>query len=194
MINSIFRRFKGVLRYFYKGSLFLWFSKFGPPRVLNYHEGLNAEILRYFGAKVGNDFVRVKGPITLHYGIERERYRQAYANLTIEDGCAFNGNNYLDLTSKITLKKGVSLGPGVTINTHNRYNYNPFLEERLSHTCGQKGVLIKEGAGIKAHALITMGVTVGKNAVVAGGSVVNRDVPDNVFVAGIPARVIKEIE
>lgn len=193
MLNKILRGFKKFLRFFYRRSLFLWFRIFGPPRVLNYHEGLNADILRYFGATVGNDFVRLKGPVTLHCRIDKGKYRQAYANLTIEDGVAFNGNNYLDLTSTVTLQKGVSLGPGVTIMTHNRYNYNQFLEERLPHTCGEKGVLIKEGAGIKAHALITMGVTVGKNAVVAGGAVVNRDVPDNVFVVGVPARVLKEI-
>lgn len=194
MLKNIFKRFKGLLRFLYKWSLFIKFKIFGPPRVLNYIDWLNAEILRHFGATVGSEFVRIAGPVTLHIRRERGKFHQAYANLTIEDGCAFNGNNYLDLTSTITLKKGVSLGPGVTINTHNRYNYNPFLEERLSHTCGEKGVLIKEGAGIKAHALITMGVTVGKNAVVAGGAVVNRDVPDNCFVAGVPAQIIKEIK
>jgi acetyltransferase-like isoleucine patch superfamily enzyme len=194
MLRHIFKSFKALLRFSYKKCLVTWFRIFGPPRVLSYHEGLNADILRYFGAHVGKDFVRLKGPIVLHYRGERGKYHQAYANLTVKDGCAFNGNNYLDLTSTIILEKGVSLGPGVTINTHNRFNYNPYLEERLSHTCGEKGVLIKEGAGIKAHALITMGVTVGKNAVVAGGAVVNRDVPDNCFVAGVPARIIKEID
>jgi maltose O-acetyltransferase len=98
------------------------------------------------------------------------------------------------MTSRITLEKGVSLGPGVTIMTHNGYNGNAFLEERLAHTCGKKPVLIKEGAGIKAHALIVHGVTIGKNVVVAGGAVVNRDVADNCFVAGVPARLVKEIK
>ena len=114
--------------------------------------------------------------------------------MTIGDGCLLNGNNYLDLSDRVTLEKGVSLGPGVTIMTHNRYNHNSYLEERLAHTCGVKGVLIKEGAGIKAHALIVHGVTIGKNAVVGGGAVVNRDVPDNCFVAGVPARLVKEIK
>ena len=111
----------------------------------------------------------------------------------IGDNCVLNGNNFLDLKSKITLEKGVSLGPGVIIMTHNRYNHNAFLEEKLSHTCGIKDVLIKEGSGIKAGALIVHGITIGKNSVVGGNSVVNRDVPDNCFVAGVPARLIKEI-
>jgi acetyltransferase-like isoleucine patch superfamily enzyme len=55
-------------------------------------------------------------------------------------------------------------------------------------------VLIKQGAGIKAGAVIVHGITIGKNAIVAAGAVVNRDVPDNCFVAGVPARLIKEIK
>ena len=104
------------------------------------------------------------------------------------------GNNFLDLTSPITLERGVSLGPGVIIMTHNRYNKNPFLESRLAHTCGKKEVLIKEGSGIKAGAIVTMGVTIGKNVVVGAGAVVNRDIPNNSFAVGMPARVIKEIK
>ena len=37
------------------------------------------------------------------------------------------------------------------------------------------------------------GVTIGDNAIVAAGSVVTKDVPDNMVVAGTPAKVIREI-
>ena len=171
-----------------KISLVSLFKIIGPPRILQFGWPVNATILRAFGAKVGKNRVYIHSPVFLHGG------RQGYSNLTISDGCLLNGNNFLDLTGNIILEKGVSLGPGVTIMTHNRYNLNPFLEERLAHTCGVKGVLIKEGAGIKAHALIVHGITIGKNAVVAGGAVVNRDVPDNCFVAGVPAKLVKEIK
>jgi acetyltransferase-like isoleucine patch superfamily enzyme len=164
------------------------FKIIGPPRILQFGWPFNEAILRAFGAKVSKNRVHIHSPVILHGG------RQGYANLTIGDGCLLNGNNYLDLSDRITLERGVSLGPGVTIMTHNRYNHNPYLEERLAHTCGVKGVLIKAGAGIKAHALIVHGVTIGKNAVVGGGAVVNRDVPDNCFVAGVPARLVKEIK
>jgi acetyltransferase-like isoleucine patch superfamily enzyme len=127
----------------------------GPPRILTHSQDLNAEILRLFGANIGKNNVRILSPITIHNAFSN--LYEAYRNLTVNDDCVLNGNIYLDLTSKITLKKGVSLGPGVIIMSHNPYNRNSLLEDRLQHTCGVKSVLIKEGAGIKANALVTMG-------------------------------------
>ena len=169
-----------------KVILILIFKIIGPPRVLRYGSRINKVILRAFGGKVSKNST-ICSPVILHSA------SSGYHNLTIEDGCFLNGNNFLDLSGPITLEKGVSLGPGVIIMTHNRYNHNAFLEEHLAHTCGIKEVLIKEGTGIKAGALIVHGITIGKNSVVGGNAIVNRDVQDNSFVAGVPARLIKEI-
>lgn len=53
-------------------------------------------------------------------------------------------------------------------------------------------VIIEDGVLIGANAVVIEGVHVGKNSVVAAGAVVVEDVPDNVVVAGCPARIIKE--
>lgn len=164
-----------------------WYKLVGPPRMLRFSPGVNAAILRAFGARIGHRDVRIRSPITLH-GVSG-----SYRNLVVEDGCVINGNNFLDLTGRIILEKGVSIGPGVTVMTHNHFNCNAFLEERLRHMCGVKDVVIKEGAGIKAGALVTMGVTIGENSVVGGNAVVNRDVPPRQFVAGVPAKLVREI-
>ena len=159
-----------------------------PPAVLLYSPEMNAKILRLFGADISCENVRIHPPVTLH---EAE---DGYGNLSIGKGCIVNGNNYFDLSARIVLEEGASIGPGVIIMTHNRFNYNEYLEEKLSDMCGKKDVVIRKGAGIKAGALIVMGVTVGENAVVAGNAVVNRDVPANAFVGGVPAKVIRMIE
>ncbi len=167
--------------------LIIIYKIIGPPRILHYRSAINKILLKAFDANVSDTNVRAHSPIVLHGFLETGDYR----HLTLSANCLLNGNNYLDISSPIILEEGVSLGPGVTIMTHNSYNENYYLIELLKHTCGRAPVRIKKGAGIKAHALIVHGVTIGENAVVGGNAVVNRDVPDNCFVAGIPAKVIK---
>ncbi len=52
-------------------------------------------------------------------------------------------------------------------------------------------VIIKDMAWIGFNSIILKGVTIGKGAVVAAGSVVTKDVPDFAVVAGNPAKIIK---
>lgn len=46
---------------------------------------------------------------------------------------------------------------------------------------------------IGGNVVINPGVKIGSNVVIGSGSIVTRDIPDNVFAAGNPCRVIKEI-
>ena len=174
------------LRQFYIRLIILWYRLTRPPRILTFGGKINSQILRAFGATVGKDVIAY-APIVLHNAFD------GYENLKIGDNCVLNGNNFLDLSATITLEDGVSIGPGVTIMTHNGYNSNPFLVDRLAHTVGWKDVMIKRGVNVKAHVLIGMGVTIGEEAVVAGGSVVNKDIESRHLVAGVPARPVTEL-
>ncbi len=53
-------------------------------------------------------------------------------------------------------------------------------------------VIVEDGVMIGANAVVLEGVHIGKNAVVAAGAIVTEDVPDNMVVAGCPAKIIKE--
>ncbi len=53
---------------------------------------------------------------------------------------------------------------------------------------------VQKGASVGANATILCGLTIGRNAMVAAGSVVIKDVPDNAVVMGNPARIVKRIE
>jgi len=94
---------------------------------------------------------------------------------------------FLDLGG-ITIEDDVQIGPKVNLITEN----HP-LDPSQRKTVDLKSILIKRNAWIGAAATILPGVTVGENSVVAAGAVVNKDVPDNTIVGGIPAKIIRTI-
>lgn len=85
----------------------------------------------------------------------------------------------------------VMIAPNTLITTIN-HPMNP--SGRRKHLGIAKSVTIGNDVWIGANVTILPGVTIGNNVVVAAGAVVTKDVPDNVLVGGVPARVIKEIE
>lgn len=54
-------------------------------------------------------------------------------------------------------------------------------------------VTIGNSVWIGGNVVINPGVKIGSNVVIGSGSVVTRDIPDNVFAAGNPCRVIREL-
>lgn len=57
-----------------------------------------------------------------------------------------------------------------------------------------KPVKLERGCWVGANSIILSGVTIGKNSVVAAGSIVTKDVPSFSVVAGNPAKIIKKIQ
>ena len=98
-------------------------------------------------------------------------------------------NHSLTLMSAggVTIDDGVQIGPQATIVTTNHD-----LKDHNTLLC--KHVRIKRNAWLGGRVTVMPGVTIGENAVVAGGALVVKDVPDNAVVAGVPAKVIKMIE
>lgn len=105
---------------------------------------------------------------------------------------SISGNVWIDeyAPKRISIENDVYIAPGVIIVAHQ--GPGKFLRESEYPFC-EKEVLIKEGSWIGAGAIILPGVTIGKFCVVAAGSVVLKDVPNNTLVAGVPARIKKTI-
>ena len=101
-------------------------------------------------------------------------------NVFINHACSF-----LDLGG-ITIEDDVQIGPRVNLVTEN-HPLDPSDRKSLD----LKSILVKRNAWIGSGATILPGVTIGENAVVAAGAVVNKDVPANSVVGGVPAKLIK---
>ena len=118
-------------------------------------------------------------PFHINFG----KHTQIGKNVFINHACSF-----LDLGG-ITIEDNVLIGPKVNLITEN-HPIDP--TKRKSLLC--KPIVIKRNAWIGAAATILPGVTIGENSIVAAGSVVSKDVPDNTIVGGIPAKHIKNID
>lgn len=82
------------------------------------------------------------------------------------------------------------IGPNVTIATAGHPIYPPLREKQLQYNAD---VHIGKNVWLGAGVVICPGVTIGDNSVIGAGSVVTKDIPDNVVAYGNPCRVAREI-
>ena len=86
----------------------------------------------------------------------------------------------------------VNLAQGITVTALN-HNFDD-TEKRIDEQgVSTNPVTIEDDVWIGANAVILPGVTIGNHCVVAAGAVVTKDVPPHSLVAGVPAKVIKNI-
>jgi serine O-acetyltransferase len=99
--------------------------------------------------------------------------------------CKLETNVYITAYSE--LEDRVFIAPcSVTSND----NFVGRTEERFKHF---KGVIVKKGGRIGANATILPGKTIGEDALIAAGAVVTIDCPAKKIMAGIPARVLRNV-
>jgi acetyltransferase-like isoleucine patch superfamily enzyme len=92
----------------------------------------------------------------------------------------------------VTIGNYVNLAQGITVTAlnHNFEDSNKRIDEQGVST---NPVTIEDDIWIGANAVILPGVTIGHHSVVAAGAVVTKDVPPHSLVAGVPAKIIKQI-
>ncbi|SFQ51984.1 acyltransferase [Hymenobacter arizonensis] len=72
------------------------------------------------------------------------------------------------------------------------HGYDDLTMPIKDQLCTTAEIVVEDEAWIGANAVITAGVRIGKHSVVAGGSVVTKDVPPYSVVGGNPARILKQ--
>ena len=92
----------------------------------------------------------------------------------------------------VVIGSHVNLAQGITVTALN-HNFQDTTKQIDEQGISTKSVVISDDVWIGANAVILPGVTIGHHAVVAAGAVVTNDVPDNSIVAGVPAKIIKDL-
>lgn len=92
----------------------------------------------------------------------------------------------------VTIGSHVNLAQGITVTAlnHNFEDSDKRIDEQGVSTTP---VTIEDDIWIGANAVILPGVTIGNHSVVAAGAVVTKDIPPHSLVAGVPAKIIKQI-
>ena len=132
---------------------------------------------RIIGSEI-DESTAVFTPLYINYGKNTKIGKNVFINFD----CTF-----LDLGG-ITIEDNVLIAPNVSLLSE---GHPVAVENRQSLTVGH--IHIKKNVWIGANTTILPGVTIGENAIVAAGAVVSTDVPDNVIVGGVPAKIIKTI-
>ena len=145
--------------------------------------------------KLGKD-VKIYSFVNL-YGCEIDDRTKIGAFVEIQKGvkigkdCKISSHTFI--CEGVTVEDQVFIGHNVTfINDKYPRAINPdgSLQKDDDWVCVP--TLVKKGVSIGSSATILCGVTIGQNVIVGAGSVVTKDVPDNVIIAGVPAKIIKK--
>ena len=136
----------------------------------------------------GRNF-EVFAPFYCEYGV----------NIHVGQNCFVNYKSVFLDVAPITLGDSVLVGANVTLATPN----HPFVAEERAFADYPNGrheleyaepITIGDNCWISSGVTVCGGVTIGAGSIIAAGAVVTRDIPAGCIAAGVPARVIRQID
>jgi acetyltransferase-like isoleucine patch superfamily enzyme len=141
----------------------------------------------------GNTFINAELTVYKHGG-----------EISIGEYCFIGEGTRVWSAKKISIGNRVLIAHNVGIHDCNDHPIDAKLRHEhyksIIHTghpdnidLDEREIVIEDDAWIGFGAIILKGITIGKGAIVAAGSVVTKSVPANSIVAGNPAKIIKEI-
>ena len=138
------------------------------------------QILKDLLGHVADDEIIVNQPFYCDYGKQIRVGKRFFANFNL---------TVLD-EARVTIGDDCFIGPNVSIYTA-CHSTDPV--ERNTRREWAEPVTIGDNVWIGGSVTILPGVTIGSNVTIGAGSVVTRDIPDNVVAVGNPCKVIKNL-
>jgi len=143
-------------------------------------EGVRAELYYKLLKKMGEN-VHISEAVIIDFP----------AKIELGDHVSINPFCYIHGEGGVKIGNNVRIGFHVCVISIDMVFKDPKLPIRTQGT-SKAPVEIEDDVWLGAHSTILKGVRIGRGSVVGAGSVVTRDVPPYVVVAGIPAKIIKE--
>lgn len=145
-----------------------------------YHEP--EEIRALFSELIGK-------PVDQSFGLFPPFYTDCGKNITVGKNVFINSGCHFQDQGGITIGNGVLIGHNVVLATLN-HDFSP----KKRSTLLPAPVVIGENVWIGSNATVVPGVTIGNGSIIAAGAVVTKNVPENVVVGGVPAKIIKALD
>jgi acetyltransferase-like isoleucine patch superfamily enzyme len=164
-----------------------WFIRLMAP--FYQHRGRGAVIHRS---------VRMDTPPYRRFSLGRKSVIESFSCINNAVGDVIIGDHtrvglHNTIIGPVTIGSHVNLAQGITVTALN-HNFSDSTLRIDEQGVSTTPVVIGDDVWIGANAVILPGVTIGRHVVVAAGAVVTKDVPDYCVVAGVPAKVVKELE
>lgn len=111
-------------------------------------------------------------------------------NIEIGDNFYANFNLVILDCAKVSIGNNVFIAPNVAIYTAGHPIHAHLRDQEYEWA---QEITIGNSVWIGGNVVINPGVKIGSNVVIGSGSIVTRDIPDNVFAAGNPCRIIRQL-
>jgi len=163
------------------------FAAFGPGSVAAFPPG------SVFGERwiaIGADTL-IGALVSLSAGMVPGQDLGPVPVLHIGDRCVIGRGSHIVAHHSLTIGDDVFTGPYVYVTDQNHGYADPDMPIGRQMPLNA-AVQIGSGSWLGAGAVVLPGASIGRNVVVAAGSVVRGTVPDRCVVAGVPARVVRE--
>lgn len=179
----------------------LVFRKYAPPKLLSLARGaIKARLSRADSFGKGTS---IRGKVCFHFRgdavvgdyLEADGHSGGVCikvfkggKLTMGDYVRMNVGVWIEVANETRIGSHVMMAPYVSIVDDSRHDIEPGASRY------RPPVIIGDNVWLGQKVSVMPGVTIGEGAVIGANSVVSRDIPSNVFAAGAPASVIRQLE
>lgn len=200
----------------YVASLFypfikLYFIVIKPNLIFGFYArtfkvaGKNNTFASSFNSLVGSKYISLGSNITIGQGVRLTAWDKFKAEggvqhftpeIILGNNCSIGDNGHITAINRIHFGDNVLLGPKVLItdNSHGQFKIEELDIAPNKRSLFSSGpVIIEDNVWIGEKASIMPNVRIGKGAIIAANAVVTKDVPAYSVVAGVPAKVVKQL-